>query len=146
MRDGVAIVFIAGIVAMPMVSQAWDVSSPIMLAQAGSTGGTIGKQNKSVSGSDEGAAPRREVAKPPGQASSPCAKLPGTWSWFVNGDVTIRANGTHVQGNLTGTWTCSNGQVVLVWSHGFTDRLTLSPDGNNLDGSNGMIRVTGTRK
>jgi hypothetical protein len=43
---------------------------PIVLAQAGSTGGTIGKENRSVTGSEE----RRELYRPD-------TALAGRWRW-----------------------------------------------------------------
>lgn len=77
-----------------------------------------------------------------------CARLPGLWAWFIGGDVTVNPNGTLRQAatGLTGTWTCSNGQVVMFWSHGWTDRLTLSPDGVSMKGTNGLVPVWGRRK
>jgi hypothetical protein len=135
-----------------------------LLAQAGSTGGTVGKTDKSISGGNEAerhapAKPRakrerptdradRAVGRSSGVSVDGCAKLPRVWSWFVNGDVTIKAGGTlsQPQSKLTGTWTCKNNDVVMFWSHGFTDRLSLSRDGTHLEGSNGIIAVTGDRK
>ena len=34
----------------------------------------------------------------------------------------------------TGTWRCQNGSVAITWSHGFTDKLTLSPNCRSLTG------------
>lgn len=67
-------------------------------------------------------------------AGDPCDNIPGLWSWFVNGDVTLNDDGTLVQGPRTGTWTCSGTDVTLVWSHGFTDDLTISADGHSMSG------------
>ncbi len=87
-------------------------------------------------------------AQPQAEPNTLCSRLPGLWSWFVGGDVSINANGTLSQAatRLTGTWTCTNGQVVMFWSHGWTDRLTLSPDGTSLNGTNGLIPVWGRRR
>jgi hypothetical protein len=63
-----------------------------------------------------------------------CAAIPGVWSWFTNGDVTFRADGTLTQGSLTGRWTCTDGRVSVSWSHGYYDTLTLSADGRSLSG------------
>ena len=60
--------------------------------------------------------------------------------------VTVRPDGTLSGGGLTGQWTCSGGRVIMVWSHGFTDRLTLSADGTHLAGTNGFTRVFGDRR
>lgn len=69
-------------------------------------------------------------------AAGSCTSIPGVWSWFVNGDVTFKSNGTLTQGPRTGRWTCSNGIVTIVWSHGYTDRVTLSSDGRKMTGTN----------
>ncbi len=121
---------------------------PVVFAQGGSTGGSIGKQDKAVSGSRERTLPDRPAAapKPNDGMTSLCGKMSGVWSWFTGGDVVIRSSGTASTGSLTATWTCKSNQVVMVWSHGFTDRLTISSDGNRLSGSNGFVTVSGHRK
>lgn len=66
-----------------------------------------------------------------------CSRIPGLWSWFINGDVTFKENGSLVQGELTGAWTCDEeGAVRISWSHGFFDTLMLSEDGSSLTGTN----------
>jgi hypothetical protein len=113
-------------------------------AQAGSTGGTLGQTDKSVSGQRN-----TEPEQPPTRASrgahrptaekSPaisCQKVLGTWDWFVGPSVTFKEDGTGGNGIFTFTWTCSSGNYVLTWSHGYTDRIKLSADGKNLDGKN----------
>jgi hypothetical protein len=114
-------------------------------AQSGAVGGTVGKINKSVSGGDNDTPARRSVpvAKP---AVDPCQRIAGTWSWFVGGDTVISVDGTGHNAFFSFTWTCSAGNYVLKWSHGYVDRLQLSADGKMLDGSNGSARVWGTRK
>jgi hypothetical protein len=121
---------------------------PMVVAQAGSTGGTIGKTDKSASGSTgEPRVIRREPRRSRQSApASPCGKVPGVWSWFNGSVVTIAAGGSASGGALTARWTCASGKVVMHWSHGYVDRLTLSADGNNLSGSNGLIRVWGQRR
>jgi hypothetical protein len=149
--------------ALLLASSFAGAESQTAIAQAGSTGGTIGKQNKSVSGADEpttanrskpAAKPRQPVsARTPAPSSrkteSPCGKVAGTWSWWVNGDVVVQPNGTAAQAasGLTGTWSCRDGEVAFIWSHGFTDRMRLSPDGTRLSGSNNLgFGVSGVRK
>ncbi len=134
-------------------------SAVIVVAQGGTVGGTIGKQRKSVSGGEEAAEPRRTA--PPSRrktapatgsrtsrqpAASRCGRAAGTWAWFNGRTVTIGAGGTASSGSLTASWSCIGGQLVIMWSHGYTDRLTLSPDGNRLSGTNGIIAVSGKRK
>jgi hypothetical protein len=119
--------------------------------QPGSTGGTIGKREKSISGGEKGAkpippaVPAKPAAAPArAPASSPCPGIAGVWTakgaWnvlFGSGDTTINADGTasHRSGN-TARWSCSGGTYVFVWTHGFTDRVSLSPDGKSLTGTN----------
>jgi hypothetical protein len=120
-------------------------------AQAGSTGGTIGKTDKSASGGDKETEPQRRSIRPSKartKEASSCARLVGVWSWYTGGDVTFKSGGTFVQPekSLTGTWTCKNDYVVMLWSHGYTDRVTLSRDGTHLEGTNGFNAVSGDRK
>lgn len=121
-------------------------------AQPGSTGGSIGKTGKSQSGSDEAPAVRREPPeRKPARPSAPvatssCSKMPGSWSWFNGITVVIRSGGTASDGRHTATWSCRNDSVVMNWSHGYTDRLQLSRDGTHLQGTNGLITVSGDRR
>lgn len=121
-------------------------------AQPGSTGGSIGKTGKSQSGSDEAPAIRREPSgRKPARPSAPvatssCAKMPGSWSWFNGITVVIRSNGTAAGGRYTATWSCKNDGVIMHWSHGYTDRLQLSQDGTHLSGTNGYITVSGDKR
>lgn len=66
---------------------------------------------------------------------SGCNAIPGVWSWFINGDVTFNPDGTHQQGAISGTWSCSGSQVHLSWSHGYEDEMILSADGTQLSGT-----------
>ena len=143
---------------LPLISPAGaasrDHAPAVRLAQAGSTGDAIGKQGKSASGG-EGAALRRAArtphrapttrAAPAPRAVSGCARLPGQWSWFTRDVVTIQPGGNPTAGRLTGQWTCIGSRVTSVWSHGFTDRLTLSGGSSHLAATNGFTRVWGNR-
>jgi len=66
------------------------------------------------------------------------SSIPGDWEWFINGIVTFYPDGTLTQANgLTGKWRVMNdGTVVIEWSHGYKDTLTLSDDGKTLTGCN----------
>jgi hypothetical protein len=68
-------------------------------------------------------------------------EIAGTWIWFDTPTVYIdpggdlRAPGTSVLGR----WASVDAHAALYqldWYNGFVDRLTLSADGNHLDGSN----------
>ena len=60
----------------------------------------------------------------------------------------IRPDGTAAQPNtgLTGSASCSGEHITIQWSHGFTDQMTLSADGDQLTGTNGLIPLSGSRK
>jgi hypothetical protein len=112
-------------------------------AQAGSTGGTLGESDKSVAGErdidSEQKSPRanRAAHRPTAErSSSSCQRVVGTWDWFIGPTVTFKDDGTGGNSLFTFTWTCSGGNYVLVWSHGYTDRVKLSADGKSLDGKN----------
>jgi hypothetical protein len=126
-------------------------------AQAGSTGGTIGKQDKSVSGDIPAVESTPALKKPkphrfgndsPAKANGEsCGRISGTWQWWNGGETVFRMDGTanHTSG-MTATWTCSDGNYVVSWSTGF-DKLRLSPDGKRLDGSNSLGQhASGIRK
>src|SRR5262249_12920703 len=72
------------------------------------------------------------------QPKSVCTSVAGQWRWFNGSIVGINANGTTMPSpdGITGRWNCHDGTYVFVWSHGYTDRLTLSADGRRLSGKN----------
>jgi hypothetical protein len=129
---------------------------PTAFGQAGSTGGTLGNTDKSISGDRETPAPRKDrpaaAARTP-NGSAGCREIVGAWTWRVpplSWQVSIRANGTathSVDGGVTGTWTCHGDSAVFIWANGrYLDRVTvLSRDA--LEGTNNQgIRFTGTRQ
>jgi hypothetical protein len=109
------------------------------MSQAGSTGGTVGKQDKSVSGTETGE-PRQSSPKARRQASAAakdsnegsCGKFVGTWEWSHIGIVTVvfNADGSASGSNgVHGSWGCSGGVLTVTWSDGLTYRLAISSDG-----------------
>jgi hypothetical protein len=132
------------------------------LAQAGSVGGTIGKQDKSISGGEETDRPRaarhpaRSAAKAPETSSDrSCNRIVGTWSWYLGvSDSVFHKDGTalHPASGTTGKWSCAGNTVNVVWGSGSaarTDRMTLSQDGNSISVVSpwgGGIKFTGTRR
>jgi hypothetical protein len=72
--------------------------------------------------------------------------MPGSWAWFSGLTTTIRADGTATAGPFSAVWTCKDDNVVMHWSHGYTDQLKLSRNGTHLEGTNGTVVVTGDRK
>jgi len=128
-------------------------------------GGTIGKQDKAVSGQDEAPAPRRKTApKPKASASAEPRStgagrsLSGVWSWTgqcakydkpYTGTLTVNQSGnsftaTHGGTNMWDGGTISNGRisgnrVSFVRTYGgYTDYLNLA-----LSGSGGALRMSG---
>jgi hypothetical protein len=115
-------------------------------AQAGSAGGTIGKQDKSISGSERDPAPRparnqRQRTKPSlaSRSSQPsCRSIVGIWASWASGvygkqDTRIRADGTITHPTSKGTWSCTAGEYIHVWdSFGVRGPYSLSPDGKRL--------------
>ena len=116
-------------------------------AQAGSAGGTIGKSDKSISGSER-AAPRparhqkqeRNKREPASGRSSgaSCRSIVGTWASWASGvygkqDTRIKADGTITHPTSKGAWSCTAGEYIHVWdAFGVRGPYTLSPDGKRL--------------
>jgi hypothetical protein len=106
-----ALVILYAIAALPLTERN-------AFAQAGSTGGTIGKQGKSASGSeteDQRRTPQRKNA-----AGAGC-KLGSTWSnvapsgssiWTISSDGTAVENG---MGNARGRAVLSGHKLVITW-------------------------------
>jgi len=132
------------------------------LAQAGSVGGTIGKQNKSISGGEEADRPRaapvpkRAAAKVQETPSArSCNRIVGTWSWYLGTSESVfhkDGSALHPVSGATGKWSCAGSTVNVVWSYQGTlrtDRMTLSQDGNSISVVSpygGGIKFTGTRR
>jgi hypothetical protein len=135
---------------------------PAALAQAGSIGGTIGKQDKSISGGEEAEKPRAAPApKQPAakrqeaSADRSCGKIVGTWSWYLGVSQSVfHKDGTalHPASGTPGKWTCAGNTVNVVWGSGGaarTDRITVAQDGNSIlvvSPWGGGIKFTGTRR
>jgi hypothetical protein len=135
-------------------------ASAIAQVQPGGTGGSVGKQDKSISGGgspeDSGSAARKlkphpSAAKQGNEGSgnakgSSCGRIVGSWKWGPGFLVVIKNDGTaqHAGGG-SGTWTCGDGRYVFVWSIGITDHVSLSADGNTIAGSNNFGTFSGTR-
>jgi hypothetical protein len=109
-------------------------------AQAGGTGGTIGKQDKSASGGEESvkAKPRphkaTQVAKTEeksGKVAGACAYAVGTFTGAFGITEVIKPDGTSTHSaDGTGKWTCSDGKVSISWNNNITDYFTPTADGS----------------
>jgi hypothetical protein len=137
--------------------------SEAAFAQAGSVGGTIGKQDKSISGGDDTADSRHAVPgiKHPGSAGSKrteqkgagsaCGRVAGVWTangWYNaiygRGDVVLSADGSarHVSG-IVGVWTCVGGHFVMHWKNWAHGEGSLSNDGNTVTFADGGTMTRG---
>lgn len=122
-------------------------------AQAGSTGGTLGNTDKSISGErqeEPSSQPKSREAKPRAAPKEPrnalasrntgCQGIVGTWAWhYVLGttETVFNSDGTGTSSTgLTNSWVCSGSLVTIKWSHGFTDRAEISRDGRSLSITN----------
>ena len=137
----------AGIAILALTLAAYA-NSPSALAQAGSTGGTIGKQDKSASGSTapeeiqqptKRHKPRHSVVNPgdeaSGSQSGSCRRIIGTWIWNNGVKVIVNSNKTTTQsdGN-SATIDCTDGTYSFTWFGIATVRMSLSSDRNRLSG------------
>ena len=121
------------------------------LAQ-GSVGGTIGKQDKSISG--DGPVNSRtqdgsHAAKTPAMASpsGPCARILGNWRWYNGVIVTVNANGTTSQSDgHSATVVCSEGTYAFTWFGIATTQMTLSSDGRRLSGTSAIGATSAVRQ
>lgn len=132
------------------------------LGQAGSTGGTIGRIDKSISRGGEADRPRaapypkRPSAKPHETSSGhSCGRIVGRWSWYLGTSKSVFHKGGsagHPASGATGKWTCAGDKVNVVWYYQGTlrtDSITISQDGNTIlvvSPWGGGIKFTGTRR
>ena len=146
---------IGQLLALLMLSGLFALGQPEnAFAQAGSTGGTIGKQDKSISGGSDAVAPERALlvrkpSRPRSQgraderehdASSGCAGIVGEWQFPLGQKIIFKSGGsTQSSFGDTGTWACAKGTVVTSWKRGYRDHITLSPDGTQLSVINNVF-------
>ena len=129
--------------------RSWTDSDALFLAQAGSTGGTIGKTDKSASSPNNQPEIRRENSARDKRRStsnassegptSPCRNAEGTWA-FSNGiSVVIMAGGAATGSNgASGNWSCHGGMITAHWPR-WTDNYAISSDGRRLSGTSGLL-------
>ena len=132
MRKSIAIAIICGLAMLVAADQT-------VFGQAGSTGGTIGKTDKSLSGG-ENSKPRLgrcEVAQPQGVAIN----LTGKWSCNDGGTYTIRQSGTKI------SWEGVSGDGGSSWTHTFNGVIQNNIIGGKFfDHPPGSIRQSGELK
>ncbi len=150
-----------GALAVPVTAYAQE-RVPVVLAQAGSVGGSIGKQGKSVSGNQDAPpqaapAPRRkavravepddETEKPARTGKKGCSNIVGTWnSWasglFGQGDTVFRGDGTAThRSGIPGVWKCEGDKIRMSWGGESAKLFTVSDNKIvNADGGVGFSR------
>ncbi|HZP74642.1 MAG TPA: hypothetical protein VFB45_00730 [Pseudolabrys sp.] len=126
----------------------------IVLAQAGSTGGSIGRHGKEATGSDEPRprhhqTPRVERSEHSERtASKGCPSIVGRWSSWASGmfganDTVFKADGTaYHSAGITGRWFCENGQLRIEWPDGKPGAVKLSADGKQIIDSAGGVHMS----
>lgn len=113
-------------------------------AQAGNTGGTLGKTDQSLSGQRKpGAAvePKKTKGAAPEAPKVGCARIAGSWLWSNGLSVAVSTSSTATATNGDkATLTCSGGLYVFKWqAFGNESRMTLSADGKRLAGSSSIV-------
>jgi hypothetical protein len=117
-------------------------------AQAGSAGGSVGKQDKSLSGGDDREPaqskaphkPARSMAEKSSKEKSgrPAAgcSIAGNYSYAFQ-TVTVFTSGGTASNSAgpQGTWSCSGGRITVNWNTGYVDRLIPS-GGSSYSASN----------
>jgi hypothetical protein len=127
----------------------FSIPATTVAQQPGSTGGTLGKTDKSATGGEE-ATPHssnkteRHVHEPAvtgGRGVSKCGNLAGDWQ-YAHGPVARYTSGGAAIGltdNSRGTWTCSGEEIIITWTSGVAaghiHRMTLSADGQHFVGT-----------
>ena len=150
------------LIGMVLLALSGSANLSAAFAQAGSIGGTVGKQDKTISGSEEADRwrpaphPKPQAAKPQESASGhSCNRIVGRWSWYLGvSDSVFHKDGSalHPASGTPGKWICAGDTVSVVWGTGGasrTDRITLLPDGNSIFVDSpwgGGIKFTGTRR
>jgi hypothetical protein len=132
----------------------WASGAALAQTQPGNIGGSVGKQDKSVSGGEEklpsiqprskqqknGASDQSNHSKRHDDGGDGCANVVGIWHWHngVTSDVDINFKTDGLAYGSNGDrapWSCTGGQLVLTWqSSGAVERLTLSSDRTRLSG------------
>jgi hypothetical protein len=118
---------------------------PPSFAQGGSTGGTIGNRNKSISGAATGDRAGTHSAT---KSATRC-KLAATWNNRApagNSTWTIAANGTANEdgmGSAQGHATLSGHKLVINWHSGITSGRYIIELNRNCSGGTGQVVIGG---
>lgn len=118
---------------------ALTIGDPPALAQ-GSTGGTLGKTDRTLSGEKPGPekSPGSKRSKQPGQAEAGCAKVAGSWTGSIGEFYILKPDRTASHPTASGSWSCKDGRFVVRWSSGYVDTGTVSRDGKQINITNNL--------
>jgi hypothetical protein len=139
-----------GIVAFAVL--AITATSNAAFAQAGSTGGSIGKQDKSISGGEGANKPRvASHSKQPVASGKDCSAIAGTWSWYLGvTEMTFLEGGTwRSSSGITGPWNCIGPRTAVTISEGSKSQYVIAQDGKTMFVTStwgGGVTFTATRK
>jgi len=137
--------------------QAANPPRPLLFAQitAGSTGGQIGKSDKSVSGTEDEKPPSpakkqiKTVSKSQEKSANrgSCPSIVGAWSStyssaFGQGDVTFTGNEIIHRTGMRGTYKCEGGQYAMRWPNGQVEYFIMSADHRKITQSDGTVRFS----
>jgi hypothetical protein len=128
-------------------------------AQAGSTGGIIGKQDKSISSGGDTTEPQHALhtrkasrsASPSVAAApngGPCSRIVGTWLWYNGVSVTVHPNSnkTTQSDGHTASVVCAEGVYSFTWFGVAKTAMTLSSDGRKLSGTSLIGATSAVRR
>ena len=133
---------------------------PRALAQAGSTGGTVGKQEKSISSGEEPQAPVQARSRSKSQNSAAtksseqsisgraCRRIVGTWKWSNGVDVVVKQDNTaDATDGGHAVLTSVSGTYAFKWqAAGNMSQMTLAADGKRLSGMGSFGPESAVRK
>jgi hypothetical protein len=121
--------------------------APVAFAQAGSTGGTVGKQDKSVSGGDTKSEVGRAAKSPAHNSTERCGGIVGVWAFSNGVDVSVNPDGGATANGWHASWTCQANVITIRWP-AFVDNYTIGSDGRSLSGASGLTgeHLTARRK
>jgi hypothetical protein len=96
--------------------------APALAFAQGSTGGTLGKTDQSLSGGQpkempaEKASPQKKTKPGPDVRQSGCGRNVDVWAWSNGLEVVVRPDATAVVSNgVAGILTCAGGTYVFKW-------------------------------
>jgi hypothetical protein len=140
------------LIASPAVAAEPSPSHDLTLSQAGSTGGSIGKQDKSLSGDEATPVPRRKAPSvKPGPAAVSLSSPPtihidehnATWGDF---SITLKRTGSNTYEGVWNQGTVSRMTVTISQESMTIERVDVSGNVNLCHGHYTGTRVPGTSK